>query len=101
MSNKTDKIQMVTIPLLEGKVVGNGDEGIVLLYDEVKKCYYRTTLSHILNVVLKKIDDIDKKLSFKYEELDTRLTDQQNAFIKDTVEVNQKIIALVQGGSEQ
>ena len=75
----------------------------VLLYDKVKKCYYRTDVESIICLVLKKLAEKERELDAKYSELAKRLTDEQSRFISDMVSTNEAIMALVQkdGGNSK
>lgn len=100
------KIDIVRIPISREKPLGEGDDGIILLYDESKQCYYRATMSHVLNCVMRKQTKFEQEQTTKYtalerelmarcDALERKLTAQQNKFIADTAKMNESIIELV------
>jgi len=103
--SKNTKIRMVSVPVKESTPIGGGqDDGIVLLYDEIERCYYRTTLSFITNCVLRKMNAMRDDIVRRQEEFEARIAEQQSAFIKDTAKVNETIISLIKnsnGGANQ
>ena len=103
--SKNTKIRMVNVPVKESAPIGGGPEdGLVLLYDENERCYYKTTLSFITNCVLRKMNAMRDDILRRQEEFEARISEQQSAFIKDTAKVNEAMISLIKknnGGANQ
>ena len=97
--NKKPKISMVTIPIREAKSIGaNPDAGLVLLYDETEGCYFKATISYILNYVMRRVDSFQSELLTRQEAFEKKVVEQQRSFIKDAADINETIIKLVKNG---
>jgi len=97
----------ITVDTARNVPPGRDHGGIVLMYDKERGCYYETTVESIagafiadLRVAEKKIDAkykaIEQRLNGQYDALEKRLVDQQNKFISETAEANEKLIKLVE-----
>lgn len=78
-----------------------GEEGVCLLYDPTRKCYYRTTLENIAMVTTKRMRKEMAALESKFDELSAKLKSEQASFISDIAKTNQAIIELVKGGTSK
>jgi len=102
MEQKNRGIVTAKIPFdAQSEAVGKDGSGIVLLFDEKRGCYYKTTIAHILMVALKESREFLDGLDQRFAELRQELVDEQHAFISDMTKTNQAMIELVKEGTNK
>lgn len=95
--NRNQRFVEATITIDTSRPISKNESGIALLYDPVRKCYYRTTLEDIVLVTTKKMNEELAQLRAEFQRLSSDLKSEQSKFIEDTTKNIDAIIKLTEG----
>ena len=95
--SRNQRFVEATITIDTTRPISKNESGIALLYDPVRRCYYRTTLEDIILVTTKKMNEELAQLHAEFDKLSSELKSEQGKFIKDTNQIVDAIIKLNEG----